>query len=184
MLHDMHDRIPTSTDTSRDSSPTFSVVEVAAILGISKDAVRARLHRGTLEGEKIEGAWRIRLPDDVPLAIIGREDRQGPTPHATASTPDTTPNATPPQSDIMIGHLRHLEGEVEYLRERLEAADRERGSLHRQIEAERQRADILQLRAITSGAPDTSPEAPGSTETSDAGLRGLWDRLRRLWASS
>lgn len=180
-MRTMSDSPPTFTDTSRDSLPTFSVVEVAAILGISKDAVRARLHRGTLEGRKIEGAWRIRLPDDVPLAILGREDRQGPTPHATAPTPDTTPNATPPQSDIMIEHLRHLEGEVEYLRERLEEADRQRGSLHRQLEAERERADILQLRAIGSGAPDAPQEPRGSPERDDTGLRALWDRLRRLW---
>ncbi len=69
--------------------------------------------------------------------------------------------------------VAHLEGEVTYLRERLDEADRQRGSLQRQLEAERQRADVLQLRAINTGPPDTPPDASGSTERDDRGLQGV-----------
>ncbi len=42
------------------------------------------------------------------------------------------------------------------------------------MEAERQRADVLQLRAISTGTePDTSPEAPGSLTRNDWQRTGL-----------
>ena len=63
--------------------------------------------------------------------------------------------------------VEHLQGEVTYLRERLEEADRQRGYLQQQLEQERQRADVLQ--AIAGGqtsepepAPDAATIAPAS----------------------
>lgn len=37
--------------------------QAAEILGMSKDAVRKRIQRGTLPAEKIDGQWYIRLDD-------------------------------------------------------------------------------------------------------------------------
>lgn len=174
----MNDSHPTSTDTGydtpRDSAPTFSVVEVAAILGLSKDAVRARLHRGTLEGVKVEGAWRVRLPDDVSLSSDDSEHRQPPTPNTTGAT--STP--TPPQSDVMIAHLEHLEGEVQYLRGRLEEADRQRDQLQQQLADERRRTDTLTALSASVSAPDET-QVQTYRATTEATPTGILARLRR-----
>jgi len=37
------------------------VVETARILGVTTDAVRSRLRRGTIKGHKIDGEWVVRL---------------------------------------------------------------------------------------------------------------------------
>jgi hypothetical protein len=36
----------------------------AARLGISREAVRKRLQRGTLKGRRVNGRWSVELPDD------------------------------------------------------------------------------------------------------------------------
>jgi hypothetical protein len=41
----------------------LDIEAAAAYLGISPDAVRKRLQRGTLAGRKIRGRWLIILPD-------------------------------------------------------------------------------------------------------------------------
>jgi len=132
-------------------------------LGISPDAVRGRLQRGTLAGEKVKGTWHIFLP--TPSEPTGDQQAiDGPPPGH--------------QRDALVAHL---EGEVTYLRERLEEADRQRGYLQQQLEQERQRADVLQaLGAGTSS--ETSPEAVESPQTNETEPHGFWDRVRRFWS--
>ena len=38
-----------------------TVAETAEVLGISKDAVRKRIQRGTLDGQKVDGEWMVVL---------------------------------------------------------------------------------------------------------------------------
>ena len=45
---------------------TVSVTEAATALGVSNDAIRKRLSRGTIAGEKVAGQWRVIMPDTVP----------------------------------------------------------------------------------------------------------------------
>jgi hypothetical protein len=84
----MTDRTPTGKrqDTDRDG---LSVAEAADQLGLTPDAVRARLHRGTLGGEKHAGTWRVWLS----TTTTDRQttgDRQDPTGHRQdAPTGDT-----------------------------------------------------------------------------------------------
>ena len=60
----MSDTIRTTPDPERSG---VTVQEAANTLGISEVAVRARLRRGTLEGEKIGDVWRVHLPaEDIP----------------------------------------------------------------------------------------------------------------------
>jgi len=49
------------TDTTRQDA-TVGVVEAARLLGVSTDAVRARLRRGSLQGHKVEGEWQVHIP--------------------------------------------------------------------------------------------------------------------------
>ena len=43
--------------------PTMKIAEAAEVLSITRDAVRKRIHRGTLEAEKVDGEWLVTLPD-------------------------------------------------------------------------------------------------------------------------
>lgn len=51
-------------DTNPDRLLTLD--EAAAALGISKDAARKRLRRGTLTGQVVNGRWLVRLPTVLP----------------------------------------------------------------------------------------------------------------------
>ena len=60
-------------DTGSRDCRALSVAEAADRLGITPDAVRGRLHRGTLYGQKVGTEWRVFLPEtETPTA--GRQD--------------------------------------------------------------------------------------------------------------
>lgn len=61
-------------DKPSDTMPTFSTAEVAALLGVTTDTVRARIRRGALSGTKVDGVWRVQLPDDLSLESATGED--------------------------------------------------------------------------------------------------------------
>ncbi len=83
----MTDRPPTADqqDADRRGSRGLSVAAAADRLGLTPDAVRGRLHRGTLEGEKVGTEWRVFLP--TVEATAGRQASQQP---PTAEQQDTT----------------------------------------------------------------------------------------------
>lgn len=62
-----------------------TVGEAAAILGVSVDAVRARLRRGTLDGEKVGATWYVSL-DNRQDATGHRQDTQKPSSRETVGT--------------------------------------------------------------------------------------------------
>ena len=39
--------------------------EAAAVLGVTQDAIRARIRRGTIEARKESGRWMVAVPVDV-----------------------------------------------------------------------------------------------------------------------
>jgi hypothetical protein len=46
-----------------DRTPTGDRQDATVrILGVTTDAVRSRLRRGTLAGEKIDGEWQVHIP--------------------------------------------------------------------------------------------------------------------------
>jgi hypothetical protein len=161
MITGMNDGTPTGQRQGTGRTPTVTVGEAAAVLGISPDAVRGRLQRGTLPGEKIAGAWHVHLSTDG------------------SSTGDQRVIDGPPAGHQQDALVAHLEGEVTYLRERLEEADRQRGYLQQQLEHERERADVLQALG-TGTTPDTAQEAPGSPQSDDRGPTGIRAWRRRL----
>ncbi len=158
--------MPTMTDRTTNRTPNtteqhnVTVQQAARLLGITDEAVRARIRRGKLAGEKRGSTWVVYLSNEV-----GPETtQQDVTQHPTQPTEQAQQNATRDQDAL----VEHLQGEVAYLRERLEDA-------MGQLAEERRRADVLQLAASTGAHQDT----PGSTESDDTGPRGLWVRLRR-----
>lgn len=50
---------------------TVSVAEAAAILGVTPDAIRKRLARGTLQGIKHDREWRVLIPDEADTGVSG-----------------------------------------------------------------------------------------------------------------
>lgn len=159
----MNDRPPrpdaTGPDRTPDRLPSYTVGEMAAMLGISTDAVRARVNRGTLEGVKIGGVWHVRPPDDLSIQDVHGPDRPDPT--------GTRPDATGPQPDALFEQMRD---ERDYLRGKLDQALEEAARLRQVAAAERERADVLQrealgrIEALTATIGDR-PERPDATGT-------------------
>lgn len=150
----------TRQDNRQDADRTvLSVADAAARLHVTPDAIRARLHRGTLAGEKINGAWRVILPADQPDA---RQDTQQDT---TGRRPDT-------DSAPLVAQLR---SENDYLRQQLDAALRERT-------AERERFDVIhraaidRIEALTAGEPVDTPTTPPDEDPPPPPWWRFWQR--------
>ena len=148
---------------SHDSRPTVTVKEAADLLGTTVDAVRSRLNRGALEGEKVGNTWRVRLPDDI---VQDRDATEATADRQSVTAGDSRAN------DVLV---EHLQGEVAYLRERLEEAERERERVLQRMADERERFDIIHRTALdriealaaTVSSTDEAVESPQSDETDD-----------------
>ncbi len=126
------------------------IAEAAARLGISVDAVRKRIQRGTLTGQKTDTGWTVvwTEPDIRP---------------DTVQTPVPEPSA-------LVDELRD---HVAYLRDQLDREREARSDADRRHAAEIERRDVLmrealdRVPAIGAGhdAPSASPAAPGAAET-------------------
>ena len=88
-------------------SPHLSVKDAARRLGISPEAVRKRLDRGTLHGVKRGRVWLVSLSaEDAPQDAV---------PDARGMPPDAAPDAL----------VAHLQDEVAFLRGELESRTEE-----------------------------------------------------------
>jgi hypothetical protein len=197
MMRIMDDRTPTGehqattvdadrTDrTGQDATvaPTVTVPEAARILDVSTDAVRARLRRGTLEGVKVAGAWH------VPLAAL-HDTRQDAQPSPTGQRQDP---AEPQQDGTVDRQAGQQEPDriatvmdVAPLADLIDDLTRRNADLAATAAMWQTRAAHLEdrLKQLTAGetSPGTVPEPPGSPQTSEAGLLGFWDRVRRFWS--
>jgi hypothetical protein len=80
-----------------DGPQAVTVADAARLLGLSVDAIRGRLQRGTLPGEKVEGIWQVYLTVDDMLNKSGDPRQQATTGHQQATIGDqqaTTGEAT------------------------------------------------------------------------------------------
>ena len=150
--------------TMSDNDRLVSVAEAATLLGISTDAVRKRLVRGTLSGRKESGQWRVVVNDTTD----------------SAPGPDNGALRSGHMSDELIAELRDTNAD---LRMRLDTADRRTDVLITDLRQERERADTLQalniqqrdrireLEALTANVQDDidQQDATESTENGDIG---------------
>ncbi len=128
-MSDRPDRDRTPTGIRLDNDRTaVTIAEAARMLGLSTDAVRKRLQRGTIPGEKIGDTWRVFLATDAPPA-----DQ----PDVSSQRPDND-RTTTAGPDPLVETLRE---EVAYLREQLAERSRE-------LAAERERFDVLHREAL------------------------------------
>ncbi len=161
--------------THHDSVP---VHDAARLLGISENAVRARLRRGSLNGVKHGTSWYVSLHHmDVPTE---HHTSQRDTPSDDDKPSDGThqPRTATPHDvpdDARGVALVELVADLSQRNAELAAA----------AAMWQTRAAHLEdrLKQLTAGVTpsETVPEPPGSPETNDTGPRGLLDRLLRWW---
>ena len=150
---------PLRTDGPHTGIPVY---DAAHLLGISENAVRARLRRGTLVGVKHDTSWYVLLRDtDVPnaaSAAVGDIPRDAP-PHVPSHTAvhDLAP---------LVSHIATLQDQVQRLTE---------SNTMWQIRA---RQAEEQLKRLTAGnvAPENAPEAVESSQTNETEPQGLGRR--------
>jgi hypothetical protein len=191
MIPAMTDR-PNTTQHRPNGDPTpdptgtvaVSVAEAAEHLGISSEAVRMRLKRRTLPGDRDEaGHWRVWLPVGQHRPNTDPTPTQRETEHPTQRDPTGDP--TPP--DALVAHLRD---EVAFLRGQLTETQAALALRSEELAAERQRFDVLHREALALipalGAghdpPSAAPAASGGAETPgsrSSSTSGSW--WRRWW---
>ena len=116
------DRPPDRPTTDRPTGVTLD--QAAAELGLSREAVRLRVRRGTLPGERVDGRWVVYL----------NGWSVGATTHATSATDRPGRPRRPARRDAEVARLEQfvatLERERSELREDLDARRREVQELH------------------------------------------------------
>jgi hypothetical protein len=99
-------------DKHQDTVRTaYSLKEASSLLGITPEAVRKRLNRGTLEGFKDEnGKWQVYIPDKEP---------------DTVRTNGRTPSGqTSGEVEALRAHIGDLSKQVDTLTKALERRDK------------------------------------------------------------
>ena len=141
------DQSQSYVDQSNDRAPSYQSVpvpEAARILGISPEAVRARIQRGTLHKEKgSDGTVYVRLDADQ-----------------TRSYGDRTEDATGGQSGDQTHLFDSLEEQISFLRAELVTRNEELRRKDHIIAALTERIPELPASAASS-----SQEATGASET-------------------
>lgn len=141
-----------------DGGREVGVAEACRLLGLSEDAVRKRLKRGTLPARKVGGVWRIAVRDATPDATGGTAGDGSPDmapggTQAAAPTPDATGDAP------LVAALRD---EVAFLREQLRAKDVIINNFARREQ------EFAALRATTERVNELEAEIRDRTATTDA----------------
>ncbi len=190
MIPPMSDR-PNATErrtngdltTDRTGLVGVSVADAAERLGISTEAVRMRLKRRTLPGDRDQaGHWRVWIPTDPTPANGDPTPSQQPTEQTTQLDP--TPDLTP--TNALLDHLRD---EVNFLRGQLADTQAALDQRSRELAAERERFDVLhrealaRIPALRAGqeAPVAAQEPQRAAETGGATpdtSRSWWQRVR------
>jgi len=170
----------------------LTIAEAADHLGVSENAVRQRIKRGTIPAAKVDGVWRLAVADQEPDRQTDREDRpsvERSADHEATTRPVVVSEAARSQLEAIrdewlrplverIGALERENGRLEAERDHATAerdrlrADRENdrqtaAQLVDLLQAERDelRAEVERLRAEL--------EAPGAEEASLAGCDEL-----------
>ena len=145
-----HDRTPTGSHQDTERTAMVTVTDAARHLGLTPDAVRSRLHHGTLAGVKVGGIWRVALTEADAHADQTATGTQQPV-MGTRQDTDRTPDSA------LVEQLRAENASL-----RTELSERSR-----ELAAERDRADVLlrevvaRLEALTAGTVDDDAPRPG-----------------------
>lgn len=161
---------PAMSDRPTDRPEHLTVAQTADRLGISEDAVRSRIKRGTLRSVRDGGVVHVLLDADRPT-----------TSQPTGETTDQpTASAIDPRDELIAVLREQLSAEREANRENrrllaavlermpaLEASEGQRPAEHQDMEPHEARED-------GSGEPPGASPAPEPRPT-------VWGRLRAIW---
>jgi excisionase family DNA binding protein len=165
-----------TTDVSHDT--TVDVTTAAERLGISEEAVRARIRRGKLAAVKVGALWRVHLPEGEPVVA----------PNTTVPLRDTTSRHTTervaqhdtPPRNMDLEPLAAVIRDQNHRIEELAAA-----AAFWQVRAQQAEEQLKQLAAGTPEPAEDAPEmpdlTPGSTQTNETAPTGIWIWLKRIW---
>ena len=174
---------PDATDATDDPLP---VATAAAALGITSDAIRARIRRGALRGEKRGGAWFVFLPEHERRDTkpdrdpTGKHDTNATEPDAIEDVVTRNPTVATPTID-----LAPLADLIE--RQAKELADLREAAAIWQVRARQAEDQLKQLTAGETPAeslhnPGTiDPEGPQLLQESEPAPTGIAAWFRRLW---
>ena len=144
------DRSSTSRVTGQDLRQRHSIPQAAKTLGLTEEAVRQRVKRGTLDSVKVGGKLFVLLETD-------RSDDTSNAPEQLVS--DTSEKQTNDTSNDTSRLVDALEDEVAHLRRQLDQAN-ERDRENRRIIA-----GLVQRVPELEPARDVPAEAPEAAET-------------------
>jgi hypothetical protein len=162
--------------TDQLTTPAMVSLDDAALtLGITVNAVRQRIKRGTLIGIKTDAGWLVDMVATNQESGTDRPTRR-PTNHTSSATDHR------PTIDLapMVNHIATLEDQLQRLTE---------ASTMWQIRA---RQAEEQLKALTAGEsePASSQGSPTidaqtfrSLQASDEARTGIWAWVKQLWGS-
>ena len=160
--------------TDQPTTPALVTLEDAAdTLGITVNAVRQRIKRGTLTGIKTEAGW---LVDMVATNQESGADR--PTTRPTNHTSSATDHRPTIDLAPLVSHIATLEDQVQRLTE---------ASTMWQIRARQAEEQLKQLTAgnvVPENAPETNTvdaEGPQLLQERDPAPTGVWAWWKRLW---
>ncbi len=144
-----------------------AVRDAAALLHVSVDTVKRRMHRGDLprRRETIPQGFRWLVRIDPPQT----EAPASPQTNELPSHGLDVPVASPDVVGALLNELQVRNQEIALLHETIAALTRaveQRGAL---------------IAGPTETTPETAPMAPGSTETNESQPTGIWTWVRRVW---
>jgi hypothetical protein len=109
-----------SVDPPLDRDLMVTVPDAAQLLGLTSEAVRSRVKRGTLPSRRIAGTVYVLLDGTAPLVDPPNDPPSGPSadrPTAPSSAPSSAPSIDRAELERRLeDHVETLKGEVEHLR--------------------------------------------------------------------
>lgn len=141
----------------RDHMARYTVPEAAEVLGISPEAVRNRLSRGTLQSEKVEGRVHVLLP-----------------------RPDTSQSIGDVSSDIPTDIVEELRDRISYLERQVEEEREARRRADTLLARMMDRLPELEAPSETSASSETVEDEPERAEPRPATGEAR-EPVRRPW---
>ena len=172
-----NDQPATAHPTDQTTDRRVTVAQAAVLLGLSEDAIRSRLKRGTLSKEKdADGTVFVVLDGGRPTTNSDRPTTNGDRP-TTDQTTDQSALA------LMQAHLDSLGEQLTYIRDQLDQ-EREANRENRRIIAGLvQRVPELEPprngRETATAGPDREEPRPATDGPQEGSDRSWWRRL--LW---
>jgi predicted ArsR family transcriptional regulator len=166
---------------SADQGHGLTIGQAADVLGISENAVRQRIKRGSLEAAKVDGIWRVVVGDhEADYQATSRSDYQADY-EPTTSQPAINPAALAQLEAIrdqwlqpLVTQIRELERDVGRLAAERDQVTRERDELRET------KATQTAGAAFAAPHPDDAGESIAVTAANAAAVRRPWWKFWEL----